>query len=176
MSNKPLMSTKTVTFKKSRLVIIVALLIAVVGIGTYFLVSYLNRPDGNNQTSGGGLMFDPNTKDYTGSDPEDKGGAAQGIKIPGYGTVYFPSGTTDVQMVLLNPEGNPCYFTFELVVDGDTFYKSDWVAPAKCIEGFSLNKPLKKGEYSAKLQIRTFDLETHDGMNGANVDFRLIVQ
>ena len=164
--------------KKSHFGIIAVVLIVAValGVGTYFLVSYLDKTDGDNQTNGGGLVFDPNAKDYTGSDPEDKGGEKQGIKIPGYGTVTLPSGKTDVKMVLLNPEGNPCYFTFELVVDGETYFTSGLVEPSKCIEDLKLTKPLKKGTYKAKLIISTYSLdESKTQMNGSNVTFDLVV-
>ena len=149
--------------------------VALVGIGAYFLVSSLNKPPENNPY-GGGLVFDPNVKDYTGSDIEDKGGAQQGIKIPGYGTVTLPSGTTDIKMILLNPEGNPCYFVFELVVDGETYFTSGLVEPSKCIEDLKLTKPLKKGTYKAILRISTYSLDENlTQMNGSNVTFDLVV-
>jgi len=164
----------TVALKTSHLVIAV-FLIAAIGAGAYFAVNYFSKPE-EKQPQGGGLVFDPNAKDYTGDDPENKGGEKQGIKIPGYGTVTLPAGKTDVKMVLLNPEGNPCYFTFELVVDGETYYKSGLVEPSKCIEDLKLTKPLKKGEYQAVLKVRTFSLdESLTPMNSSDVKFDLVV-
>ena len=158
---------------KLLLIIIAAVLFgaACASIATYLIVTS-NRPEDNKPPD-----LDPNQKDYQGKDPEDKGGVEQGIKIPGYGTIYFHAGKTDVKMILLNPEGNPCYFTFELVVDGVSYYTSGLVEPSKCIEDFKLTKPIPKGDYKAVLKIRAFSLDKSLApMNGANVTFDLIVQ
>lgn len=47
--------------------------------------------------------------------PENSGEAV-GIKIPGYPSISLPANKQDAEVALLNPEGNPCYFTFELVL------------------------------------------------------------
>jgi len=168
--------TVTLSLKTSHLAIIAAVLVAAVGVSAYFIVTNINKPDDNKPTNSNGLVFDLNVKDYTGTNPEDRGGEKQGIKIPGYGTVTLPAGKTDVKMILLNPEGNPCYFTFELVVDGDTYYTSGLVEPSKYIEDLKLTKPLQKGEYKAVLKIRTYSLdESLTPMNSSNVKFDLVV-
>lgn len=46
----------------------------------------------------------------------ESSGEAVGIKIPGYPSISLPANQQDVEVALLNPEGNPCYFTFELVL------------------------------------------------------------
>lgn len=171
---------KSITLKTSHMVIIAAVLVVVVGVGAYFIVSGMNKPADSSdaQTPYGGmsLTLDENMKDYAGQDPENRGGEAAGIKIPGYGTVTLPSGTTDVKMILLNPEGNPCYFSFELVVDGETYFTSNLVEPSKCIEDLALSKPLPKGQYKAILKISTYSLDDSlTPMNGANVEFELVV-
>ena len=169
-------ATGTVAIKKSHLIIAAAVLVVALGAGAYLLVSHLNKPPDEAKPPGGqGLILDYNAKDYTGSDPEDRGGESAGTKIPGYSTVRLPSGKTDVKMVLLNPEGNQCYFVFELVADGETYYTSNLVAPSKCIEDLTLTKPLKKGTYKATLKISCYSLdESHTQMNGAHVEFELI--
>ena len=78
--------------KKKLIIIIAAVLVAAVGIGGYFILTG-DKPDDSKQQ--GGLVFDPNAKDYDGDDPEDRGGADQGIKIPGYGTSALNHHTTD---------------------------------------------------------------------------------
>ena len=170
----------TITLKKSHIIIIAAVLVVALGTGAYFI--FFNKPDptsmsdGNTPLGGMSLVIDENMKDYEGRNPEDRGGAVVGTKIPGYGTVRLPSGTTDVKMVLLNPEGNECYFIFELVVDGETYFKSNLVEPSKCIEDLTLTKPLPKGEYTAILKISTYSMDGNlTPMNGANVEFELIV-
>ena len=170
---------KAITLKTSHIIIIAAVLVAAIGVGAYFIISGINKStditDSNAPLGGIGFKLDEGAKEYTGSTPENRGGTP-GIKIPGYGTVTLPSGTTDVKMILLNPEGNPCYFVFELVINGESYYKSDFVQPSMCIEDLTLTKPLKKGTYTATLKIKTYSLdESHTQMNGANVEFELIV-
>jgi len=168
---------KTITFKTNHL-IIAAVLVVAIGVGAYFI--FFNKPvdipGGQTPLGGMSLILDANEKDYEGRNPEDRGGAITGTKIPGYGTVRLPSGTTDVKMVLLNPEGNQCYFVFELVVDGETHYTSNLISPSKCVEDLTLTKPLKKGAYTAILKISAYSLDENlTPMNGANVEFELIV-
>ena len=171
---------KSVTLKTSHIVIIAIVLAAAIGGGVYFFVTNMNKPDVNIVDSGqplGGVGFrlDEGAKEYTGREPEDRGGTP-GIKIPGYGTVTLPGNTTDVKMILLNPEGNPCYFIFELVIGDESYYKSDLVEPSMCIEDLKLTKPLPEGTHTAVLKISTFSLdESLSPLNGANVEFELIV-
>lgn len=172
-----------ITLKKKHIVIIIIiillLLIGAVTVGmnwnnrfggnsTYTPVISQNEPD-----------IDPNAGDYNGQQPEDKGGESKGIKIPGYPSITLPADTKDVTVALLNPEGNRCYFKFELVLknSGETLYTSKLVPPSKCISNITLSKPLSAGGYDAVIKISTTSLE--DGttpMNGANVDTVLVVK
>ena len=122
--------------------------------------------------------IDPNAGTYTGSKPEDKGGVPQGIKIPGYPSITIAKDTTDVTMALLNPEGNPCYFKFEIVLkDGDeTIYESKYVEPGKAISAVTLTKPLAEGEYPATIKISTLSLDGENPLNGANVETVLVAK
>lgn len=54
-----------------------------------------------------------------------------GIKIPGYPSISLPADKQDAEVALLNPEGNPCYFTFELVLTDtdEVLYTSKQVEP-----------------------------------------------
>ena len=81
-------------------------------------------------------------------------------------------------MNLFNPEGNPCYFTFELVLKdtNETLYTSKMVEPGKAITNVTLSHGLEKGEYQAVIKISTASLEDGSAMNGANVETTLIVQ
>ncbi|MCL2678758.1 MAG: hypothetical protein FWF18_00415 [Dehalococcoidia bacterium] len=168
---------ESITLKARHVIIIAAVLIAAIGVGAYFIFFHNPADISDNNPSVGGIVFklDESAKEYTGREPENKGGTS-GIKIPGYDTVRLPSGTTDVKMILLNPEGNPCYFVFELVINGERYYKSDFVEPSMCIEDLKLTKPLPKGTHTAILKISTYSLdESLSQMNGANVEFELIV-
>ena len=81
-------------------------------------------------------------------------------------------------MALMNPEGNPCYFKFELVLkdSGETIFESKYVKPGDCIYDVHLNKPLAKGEYPATIKISTISLDGETPLNGANVETVLIAK
>lgn len=125
--------------------------------------------------------IDPNAATWSDSSLKDKTGsssASKGIKIPGYPSINLPADKTDVQVVLLNPEGNPCYFTFEIVLDdkSQTIYTSKQVPPGSAVKNIKLSKPLSKGTYNATIKITTNSLVDMSPMNGANVRTQLIVE
>lgn len=126
--------------------------------------------------------FNPNIDEgagvWVGEKPRDAGGEQTGIKIPGYPSVTIPADTRTVDMALLNPEGNPCYFTFELVLKdtGETLYTSKMVPPGQAITQVTLARPLPAGEYNAVIKITTAALEDGGAMNGANVETVLKVK
>ena len=122
--------------------------------------------------------IDPDAQDWTGQQPENAGGEATGIQIPGYPSITLPADTETVSVVFLNPEGNPCYFTFELVLSdtSEVLYTSKLVPPGQAIYEINLSRPLAAGEYDAVLRISTTSLEDGSAMNGANVETVLIVQ
>lgn len=122
--------------------------------------------------------IDPNARDYTGQAPSNGGGESTGIKIPGYPSITIAANTKDVTMALLNPEGNPCYFAFEIILDGsgEMIYQSKQVPPGKSISKVTLNRALPAGEYHATIRIATASLTDLSAMNGANVKTVLIAK
>jgi len=124
------------------------------------------------------IELDKNAGEYTGEKPKDQGGEEAGIKIPGYPSITIAKDTEDVQMALMNPEGNPCYFKFELVLkdSGETIFESKYVKPGDCIYDVHLNKPLAEGEYPATIKISTIALDQETPLNGANVETVLIAK
>lgn len=102
----------------------------------------------------------------------------EGIRIPGYPRITISADTKDVTMNLKNPEGNPCYFTFEIVLtEGEeTIYTSKLVEPGKAITDVTLSHALKKGEYPAMIRITTTSLTDGSEMNGADVETVLVAQ
>lgn len=102
----------------------------------------------------------------------------EGIRIPGYPSITIKAGEEKVKMNLMNPENNPCYFTFEIVLNetGETIYTSKMVEPGKAITNVTLNRALEKGEYEATIKITTASLEDGSAMNGANVQTTLIAE
>lgn len=139
-------------------------------------VSYEKQQTGNTGISGFGLCADldpdASTQEAEESDPPE------GIRIPGYPSITIPADTKDVTVNLMNPEGNPCYFTFTLVLKDtdETIYQSKMVEPGKAITQITLSKELSAGEYPAILKISTAALDDGRAMNGANVETVLNVQ
>lgn len=105
-------------------------------------------------------------------------GGQQGIRIPGYPSITVDAGKENVTMNLFNPDGNPCYFTFEIVLSdtGETIYKSDMVEPGKAITNVKLQHALSAGEHNAVIKISTASLTDGKSMNGANVETVLVAK
>ena len=79
------------------------------------------------------LDIDPNAGEFTEEPRRDEEGEDAGIKIPGYPSITIAKDTTNVRMALMNPEGNPCYFKFEIVLKdtGETIYESSTSRPER---------------------------------------------
>ena len=124
------------------------------------------------------LDIDPNAGSWNGEKPQDRGGEEVGIKIPGYPSITIAKDTENVTMALLNPEGNPCYFKFEIVLkdSGETIFESKYVPPGEAITDVTLTKPLAEGEYNATIMITTIALDQETPLNGANVETVLIAK
>ena len=179
---------KGITLTKRQLIIggiIIALLIAggiILGVNwnKWFgkdKDSSSSAPESSSSTASG-IELDENAGEYTGEKPKDKGGEEVGIKIPGYPSITIAKDTEDVQMALMNPEGNPCYFKFELVLkdSGETIFESKYVKPGDCIYDVHLNKALAAGEYPTTIKISTIALDGETPLNGANVETVLIAK
>lgn len=110
--------------------------------------------------------------------PDNGAGKPDGIRVMGYPRITIQADTEEVTMNLKNPEGNPCYFTFEIVLtdEEETLFTSKLVEPGKAITNVTLSRALEKGEYPAMIRIKTTSLEDGRAMNGANVETILVVQ
>ena len=139
-----------------------------------------SAPDGPSSSQTGDLDIDPGAEDWNGEQLPDKTDDAPtaGIKIPGYPSITLPKNQNTVNVALLNPKGNPCYFTFEIVLKdtGESLYKSKLVPPGKAITEITMSKALSAGQYEATIKIATTSLEDGSAMNGANVETVLIVK
>lgn len=159
--------------------IIICLIAVMIGGAIYFTRG--TDKDKENKTPDS--AFEPNldsnasetASDDSNSEETDK---PEGIRVPGYPSITISADTTNIEMNLENPAGNPCYFTFELVLKdtGETLYTSKMVEPGKAITNVTLSHGLEAGEYPAVIKISTASLEDGTAMNGANVETTLIVQ
>ena len=144
------------------------LAIAMIAVGLYFL---LTKKDSDSADK-------PNPDSDTAAETNSMAEKPDEIRIPGYPRITIQADTRDVTMNLINPEGNPCYFTFEIVLadENETIYVSEMVEPGKAITNVKLSRALEKGEYPAIIKITTTSLEGGTEMNGANVETVLVVQ
>ena len=171
--------SNSVTISKRTLIIIIAALLLLIA-GS--ITVGLNWDDwfGKEKTVQSDFTpdIDENAGNWTAQQPENKGGEKTGIKIPGYPSITIPANTATVSVALLNPEGNPCYFSFEIILKetGETLYTSKMVPPGQAIYEITLSRPLSAGEYDATIKISTASLEDGSAMNGANVETVLLVQ
>lgn len=176
----------SITIQKKHIVIaiiiILLLLLGGITIGANWHKWFGNTTPATSQADSGGskpsLDIDPNAGNWEGKQPEDKGGADVGIKIPGYPSITIAKDTKDVTMALLNPEGNPCYFKFEIVLKdtNETIYESKYVPPGQSIYDVTLTKPLAEGKYPAVIKISTIAMDQQTALNGANVETVLIAK
>ena len=157
------------------IIIIVILVIAAAGAVLYF---NWGNWFGNNpaQDTNSDFVIDPNAGD--GSAPTEAPQKAESIQIPGYPSITITANTPNVTMALLNPEGNPCYFKFEIVLKDtdETIYESQFVPPGKTITDVTLTHGLSEGEHPATIKISTVALDQKTPLNGANVETVLIAK
>lgn len=172
-----------ITLTKSKLVILILIILLLIGGGVVLGLNWQSWFGGDTQTPASTSTLvpdlDPNASNWVGQQlPDQSGGESTGIQIPGYPSITLPADTQEVPVALLNPEGNPCYFRFELVLKdtGESLYQSGLVAPGQAIYQIQLSRPLSAGEYDAVIQITTSSLTDLNPMNGANVETLLIVQ
>ena len=175
--------SQIVISKKTLIVALIILLLLLLGTVTVALNWnhwFGSAPAGPSSSQNGNLDIDENAGDWNGQPLPDKtdDAPAVGIKIPGYPSITLPKDQQTVNVALLNPEGNPCYFTFEIVLKdtGESIYKSKLVPPGQAITEITMSKALSAGEYAATIKITTTSLEDGSAMNGANVETVLIVK
>ena len=156
---------------KIMIAVIIALCAVVAGLVIYMVVGKNNKNNNNDNA------FTPSLDANAGDSNSDKAttGSQQSIRIPGYPSITIAAGKEDVTM---NPEGNPCYFTFEIVLSdtGESIYKSAMVEPGKTISNVKLNHSLSAGEYKATIKISTSSLTDGTAMNGANVETTIVAK
>ena len=149
------------TLKRSTLVVLLVLILLLLILVFFFV---LNKKD-----------IDTNISDIEDNEVVNN---ISSIKIPGYTSILIDKDKKDVEIALINPSGNPCYFEYELVLmeNGESLYRSSFIPPGKMIKGVRLNRALKEGEYKAFIRITTTSISDNSPMNGANLETVLVVK
>jgi CheY-like chemotaxis protein len=125
------------------------------------------------------LRHDENARPYAGDTSETTNSSVDSIySIPRYDYITVSAGAPEIQMLLFNLEGNPCYFIFEIVLydTGETLYKSNLIGPGMCIENFTLTQTPEKGEHKAVLKTHAYELDSYTEMDGEETLFILLVE
>jgi hypothetical protein len=157
---------------KKSVIAIACVLIAALTVGSLFLGMLIYHLNSKNLNG-----IDPGAKDYHSIYVNAGHAGDDEITIPGYSDVFFPAGETDVQIVLLNPDGNPCYFRFSMILSetDEELYRSGLIPPGMAVTDIELNRALEAGEYALRIRIETFSLSDRSEMNGADLETKLKV-
>lgn len=118
------------------------------------------------------LEIDNATVEYSRNNEEEN---LENIKIPGYGTIIIPANQKNVEITLSNPQGNKCYFKFDLILNDKTIYTSDLVKEGQAIEKIHLSEGIKKGNYDLVIKVTPYSLDKNSTYIGANVKAKMEV-
>lgn len=90
------------------------------------------------------------------------------ILMPGFTGFTMEAGSTHIEHVLYNPEGNPCYFKYQIVMQDtqEVLYESGLIEPGTAIMEFDLNRTLEPGTYNVTVLALTTSIE--DGESEMN--------
>lgn len=97
-------------------------------------------------------------------------GKTAGTKIPGFGKLYFPSNTRQVQMTLANPDDNDCYLIYSIYLDkpdGELLYTSEKIYPGMAVENLTLKCPLQQGDYTLYIHAAPYRSSDDTKLNDA---------
>lgn len=123
----------------------------------------------------GGMKMEKNTIEWN-QDMESADKNAD-IQIPYYSDIYMEGGTDSIDMVLVNPKENECYFayTFILSETGEEIFQSDLIEPGRALEEVKLNQKMGTGRYKLDIRIDTYSIKEQNVLNNAIVSTNLIV-
>lgn len=85
------------------------------------------------------------------------------IMLPGFKTLTMDAQTGQVEAALVNPEGNPCYFTYVIVLKDtqEELYRTGLLEPGTAVTEFTIENELEPGSYDIELRIETGQLSDY---------------
>lgn len=125
-----------------------------------------------------GPSLDANANDYVSKLEKPENWDPNKIAIPGYPEIKAKEGDEFAYVALWNPDYNPVYFKFEIVLSdtNEVLYKTDLIPPGKAVTKIPLKKDMKPGTYDITIKISSYSLENYKtSMNGANVKTKLVI-
>lgn len=153
--------------KKICLIGAISVIVIMIAIGGFFFTG--------KDTLFGGMKMEKNTIEWN-QDMESADKNAD-IQIPYYSDIYMEGGTDSIDMMLVNPKENECYFayTFILSETGQEIYQSDLIEPGRALEEVKLNQKMGTGRYKLDIRIDTYSIKEQNVLNNAIVSTNLIV-
>lgn len=155
-------ATKGFVVQTWQLAIAAIIVVAMVAGGVLLGVLLGNRGDTDD--------FNGSPVDYDWVLPQGSNPGANQIVVPGYGDLLFTAGQKQIEMILPNPQSNPCYFRYTLVLEdtGEILYQSPLIAPGKAVLEIELSRALSKGDYHLTIAIDSIAIaDGRTPMNGA---------
>lgn len=157
--------------KKYQNVMIIVLLAVIA-----FMFIMMRMPD-REDGPGKGVVFEPNStqvQGYVGTNlPE--------IAIPGWSAIKLPSGVTEADVSLHNPEANQGYydlsFTVKLADSGEVVFSTGPIEPGYKCTHVTLTRELEPGKYEAVIFVQPYLRdENQTPTNNAELEILLIVE
>lgn len=145
----------------------IGLIVIILGIGRFFFA-------GRNTLSGG-MKIEKNTIEWNQDmDSADKNAE---IQIPYYSDIYMEERTDSIDMVLVNPKENGCYFAYAFILreTGEEIYRSDLIEPGRALDKVKLNKKMESGKYKLNILVDTYSMKDQKVLNNAIVSTNLVV-
>lgn len=122
-------------------------------------------------------IFEPSAGEYKPEVDIAKDADTTSIQIPGYGDIRMQAGTDVAYIALWNPNTNPCYFQFRIVLDNGnkTIYESKLIKPGYAVTTVNLNQRFEQGKYPITIQINTYKLNDYKvRLNGGEIKTNLV--
>lgn len=100
------------------------------------------------------------------------------IMMPVFSTLYTKKDGSSVEASLANPEGNPCYFKYQILLKDNrkSLYSGEWIEPGYAVREIKLKEKLEPGEYPIIIKIKTGSLDDYkQELNGGEIEALLKV-
>ena len=121
------------------------------------------------------LVIDPNAGPSPTPAPTEPG-----VAIPGWGGIRLPSGSTQADVSLFNPEANEgwYYLTFRLILKetGETLFQTGLIPPGMYCNKVDLSRELAPGAYAGTMHVQPYTItDPPKPTNNADFDIQIHV-
>ena len=161
---------KNVTKKRMMVIILLIAVLIVAAAAGIFIIG------GKKQSGTGGMKIEKGAVEWN----QDMKGSDENaaIQIPYYSDIYMEKGSDEIDMYLVNPKENECYFTYTFILkeDSEEIYQSGLIEPGKALDKVTLSRKIEGGEYELDMRIDTYTLDKKEPLNNAIVSTKLIVK